>query len=364
MSLHGVDLRGLIVLERLWGVEWTPRTGSMVEFIVPEGFVVAERRVSVGDPHGFLVYLVRKEGVPTSLVLDRLSRLLGGRAYPLGLKDARSIAYQYILVEAVEGPSSIIGEGFRAWLIGRRAKRPRLGIHLWNNFRLTLRVIMGDSKSTCESFRGDGYVLGFYGPQRFGVTRPVTHVYALFTLLPEPGSLLREYYDVSGMGGGNYRGSYESRAVEHARSLGDPIQAIWGRQPSIVREALQSYVWNRALSSILDKMGVPQHYEKASRALCPEKRVAFLARLPSRSLLSSRGEWASIVRRILRLESLPQWVLPGKAPYRPLAVEPCRLSCKLDRGGTLTLWLTLPRGIYATIAVRSYVFVNWFSIAP
>ena len=347
-------------LERVWGIDWPPRIEMLVRVNRPHGFIVAERRLRARDPQGFLVYLARKEGVPTSKVARDLSGRLGARAYPLGLKDADAIAYQYIIVEPLprEPPERLEGEGYIAWLVGRRGKAPSIGAHLWNNFRLHITVIEGDPREFCR-LQGGILVPGFYGPQRFGVERPTTHIYALHRLLPEPGRLLAEYgykYPLEG----NLSYAYEARILEEARVKGDPLLPL--RKPpssSVVRDAIQSYIWNRALSQALDEQGRPTLYEKKSRALCPGERTVYLARLPSRSLLSGRGDWASLVRRIVREEGIPGYVLPGKAPFRPLTVEACRFSCMVVGGDSIVVWVTLPRGIYATIAVRTIAWVNW-----
>ncbi len=350
-------------LERVWGIDWPPRLDILVRINRPLGFIVAERRLRARDSLGFLVYIVRKEGVPTGKVAVDISRRLGARAYPLGLKDADAIAYQYIIVESTpEGPPDRIeGEGYTAWLVGRRAKAPTTGAHLWNNFRLHITVEAGDPHEFCRALRS-ALVPGFYGPQRFGVRRPTTHIYALYSLLPEPGRLLAEYaYKYPLEGDKPY--AYEARILEKARAKGDPLLPL--REPpssSVVRDALQSYIWNRALSQVLDKQGYPVVYEKKSRALCPEERRVLLARLPSRALLSSRHEWARIVRRVIRWEGLPGYVLPGKAPMRPLVAEPCRISCRVSSRNSLVSWITLPRGLYATSAIRAVSFVNWLNL--
>ena len=349
-------------LEQVWGLDWPPRLDMIARIKRPSGFVVAERRLKARDPQGFLVYLARKEGVPTGKVARDVSARLGARTYSLGLKDADAIAYQYIIVEPTpEGPPERIeGEGYTAWLVGRRAKAPTTGAHLWNNFRLHVAIEAGDPHEFSSALR-DTLVPGFYGPQRFGVRRPVTHIYALYRLLPEPGKLLGEYaykYPLED----NPFYAYEAGILEKARGRGDPLVAV--REPpssSIVRDALQSYIWNRALSQVLDRQGYPLLYEKKSRALCPEERTVYLARLPSRSLISGRGEWPSLIRRIVREEGIPGYVLPFKAPLRPLAVETCRLSCRVTDENSVIVWMTLPRGIYATIAVRAAVWVNWLS---
>ena len=345
-------------LEKLWGIDWKPESKAIVAFMRPNGFIVAERRISARDNKGYLVYLARKEGISSTRLQSIISKTMNSRAWILGLKDSNAITYQYLIVEKEAGPSKIEGPGYTAWLVGKRRKKPGLGAYLWNNFRLTIKIIMGDPLEVCNSLL-QGPATGFYGPQRFGIKRPNTHLYGLYYLLNEPGALLREYMYTYPLSQGS-PGGYEGEAVRRVRKTGDPLGVYNVPPPSIVREAIQSYIWNRAVSRILDKKGYPISWEKDGRALCPEERKAYLARLPSKILRSTRTIWARTVKEILEEEGIPWNILPRKAPYRPLIVEPCRRSCKIHNNEIVTLWITLPRGLYATIYVRSKLNVDWF----
>lgn len=344
-------------LEAAWGIRYKPITGSLVRLNRPDGFIVAERRLRVEREGEWILYWARKEGISSKRLASLISRETGGEARILGLKDTDSISYQYVFVRgAAKRPERIEGEGFNAWLIGRRTRGPKLGVHGWNNFRVEVTIVEGDPRSVCGA-AGGLVVPGFYGPQRFGVERPNTHLYGLLAGIPAPGLLVREYrywYPMQPP----YHGGYEERALEEMREEGDPYRVLNHTPQSIARDALESYIWNRMLSRVLEEGVPPRVYERESRALCPVERKAWLAHLPSRRLLSKSGRWSSLLWEVLEEEAIPARLLPAKAPMRPVAVEACRSSCRVE-GGRIILWLTLPRGLYATMAVRSLAYVDW-----
>ena len=347
------------ILEEVWGIRFKPKTSVVVSINRPTGFIVAERRIKTEREGPWLVYWVKKTGISTKRLLKQIRTATGGTVSFMGLKDAQAVAYQYILVSNPERyPRLIQGEDFKAWLVGRRAKSPRLGSHLWNNFRITVNVIEGEVREFCEAF--DNLIVpGFYGPQRFGIERPNTHIIGLLAGLPSPGLLFKEYFFTYPFQI-EYREGYETSGIGSVQRETDPY-AITRHVPySIARDALQSYIWNRMLSAVYKEPGEPPLYEKRTRALCPGEGRAWIARLPSRKLLNSRGEWAGLARRVVRDEGLPWTLLPKDAPMRPVAVEACRASCR-PAGNKAIVWVTLPRGIYATMAVRTAGYVSWIN---
>ncbi|MEB3806941.1 MAG: tRNA pseudouridine(13) synthase TruD [Desulfurococcales archaeon] len=345
-------------LERLWGLEFEPATPMVSRLSRPKGFVVAERRIKASPRGSYAVYLVWKEGHTTLRVARELSRLLGGEARFLGLKDSNAVTYQYMFVRAARDPPPVVeGRGFKAWLVGYREKPPALGGHLWNNFRLDVEIVEGDPDGLCSAVRGL-VVPGLYGPQRFGVDRPNTHLVGLLLKLAGYGMIAIEYryrYPLQR----RYSGGYEERALREVRAARDPLRALKGLPASIAVEALQSYIWNRMVSTVYRPRDPPLVYERETGALCPERRTAWASRLPSRRLYWSRGSWASLLRRILSEESLSPWILPARAPMRPVGVEPCRLACRVLEPARARLWVSLPRGLYATMVVRALSYVEW-----
>lgn len=347
------------VLERVWGINYKPWTESTVRISRPDGFIVAEKRIRVEEEGPWIVYWTRRMGASTRRIARLIEGVAGGRAAFMGLKDSEAVAYQYIFVRDPKDPPRMIETSeFSAWLVGRRRKRPVLGGHGWNNFRLELEVTSGDPVEVCSSFK-DLVVPGFYGPQRFGVERPNTHLLGLFTGIPAPGHIVREYmYNYPFQK--PYGGGYEERGLSRVDETRDPYDILNYTPSSLARDALQSYIWNRMLSHILLSGEGIEAYGRVASALCPGNKKAWVAPLPSRRLLLESNRWASLLKHMLIEEGIESRILPSKAPMRPLAVEACRSSCRVV-GDRVTVWLTLPRGIYASIAVRSVAYVEWIN---
>jgi len=345
-----------LALEQAWGLEAPPLNPDIwVRIPRPHGFIVAERRLRVAGRGPWAVYWARKEGITSLALARRLAEHTSAKSYRLlGLKDADAIAYQYVYLLEPRKPHTILeGEGFRAWLVGWEPGPRRLGAHLWNMFRLTLEPLMGTPGGVCDALSHAETVPGYYGPQRFGVYRPNTHLQGLYKGLGAFGLLAREYRYEYGLGGGP--GGYEARALAEAARRG-PWRVLRHGPGTLAAEALQSYIWNRALSIAL--AGDPEAYGSPARTPCPRPGRAVVAPLPSRRLLSSTGRWAGLVSWVLEEEGVPAWLLPSRAPKRALVAEPCWLSCRAV-DGRVVVWLGLPRGLYATVAVRAAVHVAW-----
>ncbi|MFN4046171.1 MAG: tRNA pseudouridine(13) synthase TruD, partial [Acidilobaceae archaeon] len=168
-------------LELLYGVEERFHDFSRVSarLKLPWGFRVFE----VGSPRwfrgsGWSLYFVRKVGVPTLNACKAISRRLNaGRFTFAGLKDACSVSFQYVSLKSprVKAVSVDLGS-IRAWLLGEGSPIT-LGSHLGNIFRITLDV--GEPERLLKTLTSINRMPAFYGPQRFGVLRPSTHLYGL-----------------------------------------------------------------------------------------------------------------------------------------------------------------------------------------
>ncbi|MEB3774126.1 MAG: tRNA pseudouridine(13) synthase TruD, partial [Desulfurococcales archaeon] len=197
------------------------------------------------------------------------------------------------------------------------------------------------------------WIPGFYGPQRFGVERPNTHYLGLLFVEGRLGEVLREYMYRYPMEDARPPGGYESRALSSV-GAGFPRP----RPLAIFREALQAYIFNRALSRILrDARGYAEHWVKV-RCMGMEYRVP-AARLPSPRLARSRSRWAGLVKSILEEEGLDLGLLKSlKSPFRPLLYPVCGFRQRRAPGGVM-LRFSLPQGGYATTLLRELFEVDW-----
>ncbi len=338
-------------LEALWGIEslYNARRRPRGYVDRPAGFHVIEPRPALPKGDGWSWYLVRRVGMDSWRALKSLARLTGAtRGGLLGLKDACSYATQYMALKGTGLPERLETPGFKAWLVGR-AGSPRLGLHRYNIFKITLKA------EDRVEVAGVEWVPGFYGPQRFGISRPNTHYLGLLHAEARMGEVIQEYlfrYPLEERSG---PGGYEARELARLRA-GMPRP----RMLRIMAEALQSYIFNRALSRSLNN---PREYaEHHVTVECMGSIYkAPAARLPGPRLESSRSRWAMLVGEILGEEGLSWQALRGlRSPFRPLLYPVCNLRSRDTPEGVM-LRFALPRGAYATSLLRELADMDWIA---
>ena len=145
----------------------------------PEDFEVSEiisakAQKLIGDQDGgYIVYKLKKRKIDTNHALSGIFRKTGVRLKSLGLKDASAVTEQFVCSESKGRPiENFTGDKYSLEKIGfvKRplSKKDMIG----NHFKLTIT----DSQNGLESFSEYHKVLNFYGYQRFGSKRAVTHL--------------------------------------------------------------------------------------------------------------------------------------------------------------------------------------------
>ena len=245
---------------------------------------------------GYAVYALRKRGIDTAHALGAIRRMTGAKLKPLGLKDASAATTQYVCSTGAAGrrlrdiSASRFGLVFAGYTKRPLTKKQMLG----NRFRIRISGDWSGSGSGGDDDRGDataaaiapdpsGFatyadsVPNFYGYQRFGSGRPVTHMVGRAVTMgdyDEAVRLILEYespYDTrerrevrenladpalyaqsarrlpSGM-------DTEKTVLEGLARHGDPLRALRA-VPLLLRRlyvsAYQSYVFNRTLSAAI-----------------------------------------------------------------------------------------------------------------
>lgn len=224
---------------------------------------------------GHAVYLLRKKGIDTTHALARARERSGLRLRALGLKDAAAETSQYVYAAGRRGPRPARIEAGPATLeLVGYSPRPLAGADMAGN-RFTIRV--GGASGPVGSFSGYGRIANYYGYQRFGASRPVSHLIGRALLLGEYGkavSLLLSFespHDDPGRAElrrmmadpANYaRAARElPRGMDLERAVlggmirhGDARRAV-AAVPTAMRrffaQAHQSYLFNMAASSLL-----------------------------------------------------------------------------------------------------------------
>lgn len=179
-------------LERDVGMEAyltdAPGTGGRLK-LLPEDFVVEEVPLAFPPPAAegkYTVAALRVRNWETNRLMGELSRALGvprDTIFFAGTKDKRAITTQYVSLRAPEAAVRAIGLKDVDVLETRRVDRaPKIGELVGNKFVIRIRhmdcsLAEGEARARAvlDRLDAEGGFPNFFGVQRFGVLRPVTH---------------------------------------------------------------------------------------------------------------------------------------------------------------------------------------------
>ena len=141
------------------------------DFIVQE--IISQKSLdSIKDTDGYAVYKLKKQGIDTSHALADLFKKKGARLKALGLKDSLAATEQFVISQA----KNRVIEDFHTTKysiqkIGFTQKPLSKKNMIGNHFKIKITESLGESR-----FTEYDKILNFYGYQRFGSQRPVTHL--------------------------------------------------------------------------------------------------------------------------------------------------------------------------------------------
>ena len=224
---------------------------------------------------GFAVYKLQKNGIDTTHALGEIFKKHGIRLKSLGLKDASAITEQFVFTtyktdkhfEVNESKYNLKKVGFTDKIL---SKKEMIGNHF--------RIKIDGASNELSKFNEFDKILNFYGYQRFGSRRPVTHligramiqknfVDAVDLLLSftseydrDENTKLRQLMSDPS----NYPEAIkiipknmdlEKIALKEMIEHNDPVRALRALPLSIRRffvQSYQSYIFNHTLSRSLD----------------------------------------------------------------------------------------------------------------
>ena len=146
--------------------------------VEPEDFQVTElisqrAQNSINDQEGYAVYKLKKKKIDTNHALSDVFRKKGIRLKALGLKDASAITEQFVC----SGKKGKIIENFSTDKYSLEkigfVKKPLSKKDMVSNH---FKIKISDCSNDLSSFTQYNKILNFYGYQRFGSKRPVTHL--------------------------------------------------------------------------------------------------------------------------------------------------------------------------------------------
>ncbi len=167
----------------------------------PEDFVVEELPNPIGDEGGHLICRLKKKNWETQRAVKEIARALGishRRIGWAGTKDRRAVTTQYISLYQVS-PEDLGRIGLRDLeieAVGRARTSLNLGDLEGNRFAITIRDCRADDLAAQAAEVCGAAACGlpnYFGIQRFGGLRPVTHTVGLHILRGEFDEAVRVY---------------------------------------------------------------------------------------------------------------------------------------------------------------------------
>jgi len=146
--------------------------------IKPEDFQVSElisdkAKNSIDDNDGYAVYKLKKKKIDTNHALSDVFKKKGIRLKSLGLKDASAITEQFVCAgNRGRGLETFSTEKYTIEKIGHVKKPLSKKDMIGNHFKIKI----SECSDGLSSFNEYEKILNFYGYQRFGSKRPVTHL--------------------------------------------------------------------------------------------------------------------------------------------------------------------------------------------
>ena len=142
------------------------------DFLVKE--VLSEKAIdSFDNLDGHAVYLLKKSGIDTNHALIDIEKRYGLVLKSLGLKDANAKTEQYVYTyKKINSLEEYTGQKYSAQRLGFVEKPISKKDMLGNYFEIRV----SDLNEPLPSFTGTENILNFFGYQRFGSKRPITHL--------------------------------------------------------------------------------------------------------------------------------------------------------------------------------------------
>ena len=142
------------------------------DFSVKE--VLSEKAIdSFDNDEGHAVYLLKKSGIDTNHALADIEKRYGLVLKSLGLKDANAKTEQYVYAyKKINSLEEYDGKKYSAQRVGF-VKKPISKKDMLGNY---FEIRVSDLNDTLPSFSGNENILNFFGYQRFGSKRPITHL--------------------------------------------------------------------------------------------------------------------------------------------------------------------------------------------
>jgi len=325
--------------------------------ITPDTFTVEEvvnfQELGFNREKGeYAVLRVTKRSMDTLRVKRLLAKQIGipdSNIIHLGLKDKESTSTQFFFVKKTlvsNDLKEICGENYATLLIGFARAKPTRKSLVGNRFKITLEGSRPGDYSIAEDLLRLIVASGlpsYYGYQRFGVERPISHLLGKQILLGREDRFsiffLREHYPWEKMNSavarikGSFPGRlfYEKLYVESPLSKG--LELVQKSTSRILVEAYASYLYNLLLNKLVDTCGWGCLNRVLPAPGCGEEGSTLYTDLFEKEGLSPD-----------RISELGCW-------WRTGLFKPSNISLK-HANNLLEIGFFLKQGFYASIVLR------------
>ena len=136
--------------------------------------VISEKALdTISEETGCAIYNLRKNGIDTNHALRDVEKRFGLVLRALGLKDSHAITEQFVQAKTISRSlEKIDGKKYSLKRIGFSKKPIAKQDMLGNKFKIKI----SDSTKDISQFNEHDKILNFFGYQRFGSKRPITHL--------------------------------------------------------------------------------------------------------------------------------------------------------------------------------------------
>lgn len=374
--------------------------------------------------NGFTIFVLRKVNVTTLSATSAISRFFGVKSRDVGIcgiKDKRTAAWQffsipYVNIKLYDAPVEVMKN---VWVKPIAASDRELSTDdlVRNEFEIKISRISVDSERAkelvskiIEELRVKG-VLNFFGHQRFGILRPITHVVGKFIIKGELGEAVERFlFDYSNFEPEVIRLARKELAesrdilstmnrfprcltyernvmlylIRNPKDYAGALRRLPLRLRRLFVEAYSSYLFNKLLSKLMDmdlrepkpgdlvveldmyglQKGKPFYLSHGAvgRAseLIRKGMLTLVLPVPGYRINLPRNEKATILNEVLEEEgvslsdfscrALPEVSMLGD--YRSTTVSYWAMDVVDASDGNVSLRLSLTRGSYATVILR------------
>ncbi len=150
----------------------------VVEEIIDSSFNIS---TDSDSEHLYPLYLLKKDGIDSNHAVKEVEIVTGLKLKVVGLKDAKAVTTQYASVSVKQGDAKhkFVTEHCTLDLVGYTSKPIAKGILVANRFIIKINDFHGNVEQSISELQEcieKNAVANFYGYQRFGSSRPVTHL--------------------------------------------------------------------------------------------------------------------------------------------------------------------------------------------